>query len=174
MDWNVKKGNVLDKTHQTHHTLKPNQPEKIMISIFMENGRTVKTWIVYEHWLDATECIYVGCTTLDRLAEMKEPRTNREWLTRVADKRLEVRLVGAFTEHHEAEALQMRHIDRHQPHCNYHTVKMGRSGIMCSNGVCYPTQSHAAAALAIAPSSISKVLNGKLKAACGYTFWYAQ
>lgn len=133
-------------------------------------------WCVYEHHLPP-HIIYVNACKLIDVFRMRDARNNSEWAKMFAEGGgVHVVITMVTDDRNEAfnRAIERAKSITPMPRCNLHGYNMHRTArpLICSNGMTYPTQQAAAAALNISQSNISRHLNGGLAHVNGLTFAY--
>lgn len=141
-----------------------------MTIFHMIDGALLETWATHEHYDISGRCIFVGVSRLDRLGEMKEVRSNHEWVRRSEGATIRIVVTGLYSDQMKAKQHMFDRMFDLQPVCNYSKAKL--RCVVCSNGETYSSQTDAAAKLGITQSEISKVITGRLKQTHGLTFRY--
>lgn len=139
-------------------------------------------WAAYEYQavLDPSEpptVIYVGASTLANVYQLREGRTNSEFVKIFANGGHVLVRVIATGERGDVIRFAQQHMRTFDPlpRCNLHgfNVKGRNRAVMCSNGKTYPSQLEAARALGVSQSAISQCLGGRISHVNGMTFTYA-
>lgn len=151
-------------------------------AIVIDAAQSASLWAAYEHQAQfeagkPPEVVFVGVCRLTDVYRMIEGQRNSEWL-RIFGRggAVLVRIIATATERGEA----MRHAQAHAksfptlPRCNLHGVNLKGVArrVICSNGKTYDSQKHAADALGVSASAISRHIRGELNTVGGYTFAY--